>query len=154
MKKIDLATAPRGEGTRYPSPYDEPCKSRSWIKLAEAAGLTQLGVNLVTLPPGAWSSQRHWHAKEDEFLWMLEGELVLVTDDGEELMRAGDGVGFKGGDRNGHHLQNRSALPARFIVVSNQDDEDWGEYADIDMKFTAGRYSGASSYATKAGQKL
>jgi uncharacterized cupin superfamily protein len=154
MKKIDLSTAPTGEGTRYPAPHDAPCKARRWIKLAEAAGLTQLGVNLVTIPPGGWSSQRHWHEKEDEFLWMLDGELVLITDEGEEIMRAGDCAGFKAGDHNGHHLQNRSNQPARFIVVSDRDDDDWGEYSDIDMKFTSGKYSGTALYTTKDGKKL
>jgi uncharacterized cupin superfamily protein len=154
MKKIDLSTAPTGEGTRYPAPHDAPCKKRRWVKLAEAAGLTHLGVNLVTLPPGAWSSQRHWHEKEDEFLVMLEGELVLITDDGEEIMRAGDCAGFKAGDHNGHHLQNRSDRDARFVVVSDRDDDDWGEYSDIDMKFTPGKYSGTALYTTKDGKKL
>ncbi|MEZ6022021.1 MAG: cupin domain-containing protein [Hyphomonadaceae bacterium] len=94
----------------------------------DAAGLTQFGVNLVTLDPGVWSSQRHWHAKEDEFVYMLEGELVLVTDAGEEIMRAGDSAGFKAGVRDGHVLQNRSDKPARFLVVGGRDADDWGEY--------------------------
>jgi uncharacterized cupin superfamily protein len=150
MKKIDLSKAPTGEGTRYPPPRDAPCKARRWIKLAEAAGLTELGVNLVTLEPGVWSSQRHWHTHEDEFVWMVDGELVMVTDEGEEIMRAGDCVGFKAGDRNGHHLQNRSQQSARFIVVSNRRPEDWGEYSDLDMKFLPGR----GGYATKDGKNL
>ena len=84
MKKIDLETAPVGEGTRYPPLYAEPCKGRRWKKLGDVAGLTQFGVNLLTLAPGVWSSQRHWHEKEDEFVWVLEGDVVLVTDAGEE----------------------------------------------------------------------
>jgi uncharacterized cupin superfamily protein len=94
MPKIDLDTAPKGEGTRYPAPYNAPCKERKWIRLGDAAGLTQFGVNLVTLEPGVWSSQRHWHEKEDEFVWVLEGELTLVTDEGETIMHPGDCAGF------------------------------------------------------------
>ena len=154
MKKIDLASAPTGTGTRYPRPYDEPCKARVWTMLGNAAGLTQFGVNLVTLEPGVWSSQRHWHDKEDEFVWVLDGELVLVTDSGEEAMRAGDCAGFKAGVRDGHVLQNRSTNTARFLVVGGRDDTDWGEYSDIDMKFLPGRYSGGGGYATKDGKKL
>jgi uncharacterized cupin superfamily protein len=154
MKKIDLASAPAGKGTRYPSPHDEPCKARVWTMLGAAADLTQFGVNLVTLEPGVWSSQRHWHEREDEFVYMLDGELLLVTDAGEEIMRAGDCAGFKAGVRDGHVLQNRTDKPARFLVVGSRDDTDWGEYSDIDMKFLPGRYSGGGGYATKDGKKL
>lgn len=150
MKKIDMDEAPSGQGTRYPPPHDAPCKERRWKKLGDAAGLTQFGVNLVTLTPGVWSSQRHWHSHEDEFVWMLEGELVLVTDDGEEIMRAGDCVGFKAGVRDGHCLQNRSAKDARFLVVGSRNEEDWGEYSDIDMKFLPGR----GGYVRKNGEKF
>lgn len=136
MAKIDLETAPKGQGTRYPAPYNEPCKNRRWVRLADAAGLTQFGVNLVTLDPGVWSSQRHWHAEEDEFVYVLDGELVLVTDAGEEVMRPGDCAGFKAGVRDGHHLQNRSDRPARFLVVGSRIKSDWGEYPDLDMRFS------------------
>src|SRR5947207_13642889 len=90
MPKIDIEAAHQRSGTRYPAPFDEPCKTRKWRILGEAAGLTQFGVNLVRLPPGTWSSQRHWHALEDEFVYVLEGELVLVTDKGEEKLVPGD----------------------------------------------------------------
>ena len=97
MKKIDKTAAPVLNGTRYPEPYDQPCRARSRIRLGDAAGLEQFGVNLCRLPPGAWSSQRHWHTEEDEFVYVVEGELVLVTDEGEETLRAGDCAGFKAG---------------------------------------------------------
>jgi uncharacterized cupin superfamily protein len=139
MKKIDLNAAPKGEGTRYPPPHNEPCKARRWSRVGDAAGLTQFGVNIVTLDPGVWSSQRHWHSHEDEFVYVTEGELVLVTDAGEEIMRPGDCAGFKAGERDGHHLQNRSDKPARFLVVGSRHEEDWGEYPDLDMKFLPGR---------------
>lgn len=154
MKKIDLANAPTGKGTRYPAPYDEPCKSRRWLRVGDAAGLTQFGVNIVTLDPGVWSSQRHWHEHEDEFVHMLEGELVLITDSGEEIMRPGDCVGFKAGVHDGHHMQNRSDKPAKFLVVGGRHDDDWGEYSDIDMKFWPKRYSGGGGYTRKNGDKI
>lgn len=154
MGKIDPATAPQGKGTRYPSPHDVPCKDRRWLRLGDAAGLTQFGVNLVTLDPGVWSSQRHWHEKEDEFVYMLEGELVLVTDAGEEIMRPGDCAGFKAGVHDGHTLQNRSDKPARFLAVGTRDDGDWGEYSDIDMKFLPERYSVGGGYVKKNGEPI
>src|SRR5271165_3500032 len=117
MPKIDPNTAPRGSGSRYPAPFDEPCKQRSWHRLGDAAGLTQFGVNLVRLPPGAWSSQRHWHHNEDEFVHVLEGEVVLVTDAGEERLVAGDSAGFKASDADGHHLQNRSQREAVLLEI-------------------------------------
>jgi uncharacterized cupin superfamily protein len=135
MPKIDPRTAPEGSGSRYPAPFNLPCTGRSWRRLGEAAGLTQFGVNLVRLAPGAWSSQRHWHAEEDEMVYVLEGELVLVTDAGEEPMRAGDCAGFKAGVRDGHHLQNRSQADAVFLVVGSRIASDHGEYSDIDMVF-------------------
>lgn len=154
MSKIDLDAAPKSEGTRYPAPHDAPCKARRWTRVGDAAGLTQFGVNLVTLDPGVWSSQRHWHAEEDEFVYVIEGALTLVTDAGEEIMRAGDCAGFKAGVRDGHCLQNRSTAPARFLVVGGRSDSDWGEYSDIDMKFRAGRYSGGGGYTKKDGGPL
>lgn len=154
MGKINVEAAPVGEGSRYPTPHDAPCRARRWKKLGDAGRLTQFGVNLVTLDPGVWSSQRHWHAHEDEFVYVLDGELVLVTDAGEEIMRAGDCAAFKAGVRDGHCLQNRSDKTARFLVVGGRDDRDWGEYSDIDMKFHPGRYSGGGGYTKKNGEPL
>jgi uncharacterized cupin superfamily protein len=151
MPKIDLSKAPRGEGTRYPEPFAAPCRGRHWLKLADAAGLTQFGVNVVTLPPGAWSSQRHWHTHEDELVYVLTGELVLVTDAGDEVLGPGDCAGFPAGVRDGHHLQNRSAADAQFLVVGSRNDADSGEYPDIDLIFRAGRYSGGAGFAKKDG---
>jgi len=151
MPKIDPAKATEGTGSRYPAPYDEPCKARSWRRLGDVAGLTQFGVNLMRLPPGAWSSQRHWHSHEDEFVYVLAGEVVLVTDAGDEVLRAGESAGFKAGVRDGHHLQNRTSTDATLLVVGSRSDEDGGEYSDIDMKFAAGRYSGKGGYARKDG---
>jgi uncharacterized cupin superfamily protein len=108
-------------------------------------------VNRVRLAPGAWSSQRHWHSHEDEFVQVLEGEVVLVTDAGEETLRAGECAGFKAGVRDGHCMQNRSSQDAVLLVVGSRSDGDHGEYPDIDLAFTAGRYSGKGRYVRKDG---
>jgi len=154
VPKIDIERAPVVKGVRYPAPFFEPCAARTNHQLGLAAGLTQFGVNLTRLPAGTWSSQRHWHAHEDEFVWVLEGEVVLVDDAGETLLRAGDCAGFPAGDRNGHHLQNRSAADAVMLVVGSRSDEDFGEYPDIDLKFVAGRYSGGGGFQRKDGTPI
>src|ERR671927_1633196 len=111
-KRIDAAALTPIVGRLCPPPFDEPCRARERTKLGDPAGLTQFGVNLLRLPPGAWSSQRHWHTTEDEFICVLSGEVTLVTDSGEEVLRAGDCAGFKANDPDGHCLQNRSERDA------------------------------------------
>jgi uncharacterized cupin superfamily protein len=136
MAKIDPASAPRSEGSGYPPPYDAPCRGRVRRALGDAAGLTQFGVNLLRLDPAGWSSQRHWHSDEDEFLWVVEGEVVLVTDKGEEILRPGDCAGFKAGVADGHHLQNRSGRPALVLEVgSRRPEQDITDYPDIDLRW-------------------
>ena len=152
MPRIDILSAPQGKGSRYPAPFDEPCRERTWRRLGDGAGLTQFGVNLVTLKPGVWSSQRHWHALEDEFVHVLQGEVVLVDDSGDQVMRAGDCAGFKAGERNGHHFINRSRTDAVLLVVGSRDEDDHGEYPDIDMKFLPDRYAGKGGYVHKDGR--
>jgi uncharacterized cupin superfamily protein len=142
MPKIDTTAAPKASGSRYPAPFDGPCKTRTWLRLGDAAGLTQFGVNLLRLPPGAWSSQRHWHSHEDEFVYVVEGEVVLVTDAGEESMRSGDSAGFKAGVKDGHHFQNRSSSDAVLVVMGSRSDEDECAFSDIDLAVPAGHYSG------------
>ena len=137
-KRIDSKGLTPVVGTLYPPPFDAPCRARQRRKLGDAAGLTQFGVNLLTLPPGAWSSQRHWHTQSDEFIYVLAGEVTLVTDGGEEILRAGDAAGFKAGDANGHCLQNRSAAEARVLEVGTRAASDAAHYADIDMIAPAG----------------
>ncbi len=141
--KIDLTQVPGFKGSSYPPPFDAPCRDREGLRLGIAAGLTQFGVNLVTLKPGAWSSQRHWHAKEDELVYVLSGELVLIEDRGETVLKPGDCAGWKAGLRDGHHLINRSARDATFLAIGTRDDADWGEYPDIDMRFNPSRYDRA-----------
>ena len=136
MKKIDLPAVPRRTGSRYPQPFDAPCRARVRQALGDTAGLTDFGVGLLQLPPGAWSSQRHWHSLEDEFVWVAQGEVVLVTDDGEELLRAGECAAFKAGVANGHHLQNRSdALAIVLEVGSRRPETDVCSYSDIDLRW-------------------
>ena len=137
-KRIDPKDVPAQVGTFYPPPYDQPCRARERRKLGDAAGLTQFGVNLLRLAPGVWSSQRHWHTGQDEFVYVLSGEVVLVTDAGEEILKPGDCAGFKAGERDGHHLQNRGATDAMLLEIGTRVADDSGEYPDIDMTFKMG----------------
>ena len=130
---LDPATIPTRVGSSYPAPFDEPCATRERRALGDAVGLSQFGVNLLTLPPGAWSSQRHWHENEDEFVYVLEGEVVLITDAGEQRLAAGMAAGFPAGRRDGHHLVNRSDRPVRVLEVGTRATQDFGDYPDIDM---------------------
>jgi len=108
--------------------------------LGDAAGITQFGVNLLKLPPGTWSSQRHWHTAEDEFVYVVEGEVVLVTNDGEQTLRAGDSAGFKCGVADGHQLQNRSSRDAVVLEIgTRRPEEDDVDYPDIDLRAPRGR---------------
>jgi len=132
-KRIDVQALPPVIGTLYPPPLDEPCLSRRRTRIGNAAGLTQFGVNFVLLPPGAWSSQRHWHTETDELVYVLSGELVLVTDGIEEILRAGDAAGFKANDPNGHHLQNRSPEDATFLEIGTRTPGDAATYPDVDL---------------------
>jgi uncharacterized cupin superfamily protein len=141
-RKIDLATAPTRVGTAYPAPFDEPCRSRHRYRLGAAAGLTQFGVNVLRLKPGSWSSQRHWHTHEDELVYVLSGEVVLVTDSGEEVFRAGDAAGFKAGEPDGHHFQNRSDAEALLLEIgSSHPSLDAVEYPEIDLRATPAGYT-------------
>jgi uncharacterized cupin superfamily protein len=132
-KRIDIEAIPTVVGSGYPPPYDIPVRARERKALGDAAGLTQFGVNLLRLPAGMWSSQRHWHDNEDEMIFVVAGEVVLVTDDGEETLRAGDAAGFRAGDGNGHHLQNRSSADATILEIGTRQSEATAFYPDIDL---------------------
>jgi uncharacterized cupin superfamily protein len=136
MPKVDLEALEQTNRTGYPPPFNEPVQGRWQRKVAEAAGLTLLGARHVVLEPGAWSSQRHWHEGEDELLVMLSGRAVLVEDDGETELTAGDIAAWPKGVRNGHNLINRSDEPCTFVCVS-AGTEQGGAYSDIDMMWTA-----------------
>jgi uncharacterized cupin superfamily protein len=133
MPKIDIASAPVRLGSGYPKPFDEPCKARTRRRLGDAGGLQDFGVNLMTLPPGGWSSQRHWHSHEDEFVYVLEGELILVEDGGETPLKAGEGAAFPKGSGDGHHLINRSSLVAIYLEVGSRHPQDLTTCSDIDL---------------------
>jgi uncharacterized cupin superfamily protein len=157
VTKIDKDAAPTRFGTAYPPPYDEPCRDRRRWKLGDAAGLTQFGVNLLRLAPGVWSSQRHWHTHEDEFVYVLEGEVVLITDAGEEVLTAGDCAGFKAGVPDGHHIVNRSQQEAVLLEVGSRNPGgDGADYPDIDLTIKAGQtaylHKDGTPYAASKGR--
>lgn len=133
MPKIDIAAIPGRRGSGYPPPFDIPCAERVRQRLGSAGGLTDFGVNLMHLPPGGWSSQRHWHSHEDEFVHVLQGELMLVEDGGETILRAGDCAAFPKNSGNGHHLINRSGAPAIYLEVGSRQPADLTTCSDIDM---------------------
>ena len=142
MPKLDIAAVEVTNRTGYPPPYAEPMAKRWYRRLAPAAGLEDFGVSHVVLEPGGLSSQRHWHEGEDEFVVMLAGEAVLVEEDGETLLRAGDCAAWKKGVPNGHHLVNRSDSPCTFIAVGRVVTTDC-HYPDIDMHLdsASGRFT-------------
>ena len=133
MPKIDIAAVPARKGSGYPSPFDAPCAARTRKRLGDAGGLTDFGVNLMTLPPGGWSSQRHWHSHEDEFVYVLEGEVTLVEDGGETLLRAGECAAFAKNSGNGHHLVNRSSAMAVYLEAGSRQPFDLTTCSDVDM---------------------
>jgi len=133
VPKIDISSVPERTGTGYPQPFDTPCVARVRQRLGDAAGLSDFGVNLMRLPPGNWSSQRHWHSGEDEFVMVLEGELVLVEDEGETILHAGDCAGFPKNSGNGHHLINRTQTTAVYLEVGSRSPADVITCSDIDM---------------------
>ena len=135
MSRLDLSSIPVLTGTGYPDPFAEAVNGRSKQALGDVGGLTQFGVNLVELLPGAASSQRHWHSHEDEFVMVVSGELTLVTDEGETLMRAGDCAAFPAGRPNGHQLINRGWGNALLLCVGSRIPEDRAEYPDIDLMY-------------------
>jgi uncharacterized cupin superfamily protein len=133
MPKIELGALPVRSRTTYPEPFARIVDGREWRSLGDEAGLTQFGVNLFRLRPGAASSARHWHEQEDEFVYMVEGELVLVEDEGETIVRPGDAAGFKAGVPNGHHLVNRSDRDAVFLAVGTRAQRECCHYSEIDL---------------------
>jgi uncharacterized cupin superfamily protein len=133
MPKIDISKITPRIGSRYPGPLAAPCATREKRALGDAAGLTQFGVNLTRLPPGTASSQRHWHEAEDELIVVLEGELVLIDDGGETVLRPGDAAGFKAGVANGHHLVNKSGRDALYIEIGTRAARERAHYPDVDL---------------------
>ncbi len=133
MPKIDISAVPERKGTGYPAPFHEHSMDRIRQRLGNAGGLTDFGVNLIRLPPGNWSSQRHWHSHEDEFVYVLEGELTLIEDGGEAVLRAGDCAAFPKGSGNGHHMINKSDKTAVYLEVGSRHRDDLTTCSDIDV---------------------
>lgn len=131
--KQPLAIAPR-RSTAYPEPFREGYDLRAKRALTELLGLTQFGVNVTTLEPGGRSAERHWHRVEDECVYVLDGELTLITDEGETVLTAGMAAGFPAGLANGHHLLNRSSAPATYLEIGTRAADEDAEYPDIDLK--------------------
>ncbi len=134
MPKIDIGKIPTDTRTGYPPPYDRVVVGRERKRLGNAGGLDQFGANLTTLKPGASSALRHWHEREDEFVYLLEGELVLIEDEGETVLRPGDAAAFKANSGNAHHLVNRSGRDAVYLEVGTRSKIERVEYPEADLK--------------------
>lgn len=129
---VDSLEVTKGSG--YPPPFNAPCTERARRRLGDLFGLTDFGVNIVELAPGAWSAQRHWHSHEDEFVYVLSGTPSLINDEGETVLSAGMCAGFKAEDSNGHHIVNNSQEPATYLEIGSRKAEDDGHYPDIDLE--------------------
>lgn len=134
MPKIDLDAIPLNNSTGYPEPHNQAVQGRWKRGLASVAGISDFGINHVTLKPGAWSSQRHWHEGEDEFVVMIAGEATLIDDNGRTPLVAGDCVAFPKGDGNGHHIANEGQADCTFIAIGRQPQSPC-HYSDIDLMF-------------------
>ena len=149
LPALDPATVEERRGSGYPEPYRSRMGDRVKRRLGDACGLTRFGVNLVTLGANGQSALRHWHSLEDEFVYVLEGEVVLVTDAGEQVLRAGDCAGYPAGKADGHHFVNRSGKPARYLEVGSRDAADTAFYPDDDLRYAD---AGDGGYAHKDGR--
>jgi len=152
MPKVDLDTAPRSKGSDYPAPLHEEFAERVRIRLGDAVGLTSMGVNLTTLPPGARSSLRHWHEVEDEMVFVLSGTLTLIDDYGETLIGPGEAAGFPGGVANAHHFFNHGTEDVTLLEMGTRPREDRCHYADHDL--VAHDDDGTTWYARHDGTRL
>lgn len=135
MKALHAMDVEASGQSGYPEPFRSRVLPREKRALGDAFGLTKIGVNLTTLHPGAESSMRHWHDREDELIHVLEGVVTLVTDDGEHALGPGMVAGFRAGDPNAHQLVNRSTQPAVYLEISNRDEDDVAIYPDEDLAF-------------------
>jgi len=138
MPIINLEDVPEISGTTYPAPYDTPCIARRKKAIGDVGGLTQFGAHIITLPPGSWSSQRHWHSTEDEFIMVLEGCPTFIDDNGETELVPGNITTHPAGDGNGHHMQNRTEKDVKFLIIGTRNPEaDSGHHPDIDLAIPA-----------------
>lgn len=134
MPKIDIEGMEWASGSTYPAPFQAAVAARTRKRLGDAVGLSQYGVNLTRLDPGAKSALRHWHEEEDEFVYLLDGELTLIEDDGETILRPGDAAGFKAGTANAHHLVNLSDQPATYLEIGTRAPHERAHYPDDDLQ--------------------
>lgn len=148
---LDPANVPEARGSGYPEPFRSRMGDRAKRKLGDGCGLTRFGVNQVTLGPGGQSALRHWHTLEDEFVYVLQGEVVLVSNAGEQLLTAGMCAGYPAGVRDAHHFVNRSALPAVYLEIGNRIDGDNAFYPDDDLMWVEGE--DGAYYAHKDGRR-
>ncbi len=130
---INPQDIPDKKGSNYPDQFKSFVAGRSKKRLGDVAGLENFGVNLVKLEPGSYSALRHWHAKQDEFVYVLEGEVTLVTNAGEQTLKAGMAAGFPAGEANGHHLINRSNTVAVYLEIGDRTPDDEVTYPDVDL---------------------
>lgn len=151
LPALDPQSAPERRGSGYPEPFRSRMGERVKRRLGDACGLTRFGVNLVTLGPEGQSALRHWHSHEDEFVYVLEGEVVLVTDEGEQVLRAGDCAGYPAGKPDAHHFINRSDARARYLEIGSRDADDRATYPDDDLQYSKDERGGAR-YAHKDGR--
>jgi uncharacterized cupin superfamily protein len=151
-KSMIATESPTRTGSRYPAPYNEPCMDRTKFVLGNQFGIDQFGVNLAILEPGVWSSQRHWHEREDEFIYILEGVVLLADDSGEHELTAGMCAGFKAGNGNGHCLKNLSDKRVVYLEVGTRSVDERAHYSDIDMMVTI--KDGVQSYTKKDGSNF
>ncbi len=142
LPALDPKTVEPYTSTGYPEPYRSQVLPREKRKLGDACGLSNIGVNHTILHPGTVSSMRHWHSQEDEFIYVLEGEVILKTDQGEQKLTPGMCAGFKAGVADGHQLANRSAGRAVYLEISNRDSEDTAEYAEADLRWNSPGHRG------------
>ena len=151
MPKIDIQAISEESGTIYPGALADIVRGRSRRRLGNAGGLTQFGVNLTRLAPGAASAHRHWHQSEDEFVYIISGAVTLVEDDGETALQAGEAAAFPAGNANGHHLVNRSSADVVFLEVGTRQREDAVTYTDPDVDMAVTKTKGAWSVTRKDG---
>ena len=151
MPKIDLANVPIRATSNYPQEFLNVVAGREKRALGNAAGLNQFGVNLTTLKPGAASSLRHWHVQEDEFVYIIDGEVTLIEQDGETILKAGDAAGFKAGVANGHQLVNRSARDVTYLEMGTRSKGEVAHYPDVDLALSYDA-AGKPRYTRKSGE--
>ena len=138
MPKINLKDIPIKAGSGYPAPFDQPCLQRHRKSPGDEAGLTQFGAHIVSLSPGAWSSQRHWHSAEDELILILKGHPTFIDEDGAQTLSPGDMTAHKAGDPNGHHMKNETGDTVEFLIIGGRTPEtDHAYYPDIDLDLPA-----------------